>query len=65
LIFPGIVAVVRSVTSTVVSMLFFGWVLVLASIIEFVNAFMMGKWAGFILHLLIAILFGITGVIFL
>jgi uncharacterized membrane protein HdeD (DUF308 family) len=65
LILLGIGAVVRSVTSTVVSMLFFGWVLVLASVIEFVNAFMVGKWAGFFLHLLIAILFGITGVIFL
>jgi len=61
----GIAAVVRSVTSTVVSMLFFGWVLVFSSVIEFVNAFMVGKWAGFFLHLLIAILFGITGVVFL
>ncbi|HMD86651.1 MAG TPA: DUF308 domain-containing protein [Terriglobia bacterium] len=61
----GIAALVRSVTSTVVSMLFFGWVLVFASIAEFVTAFMVGKWAGFFLHLLIAILFGVTGVLFL
>jgi uncharacterized membrane protein HdeD (DUF308 family) len=61
----GIAAVVRSVAATVASMLFFGWLLVLASLIEFVNAFMVGKWAGFFLHLLIAILFGITGVLML
>jgi uncharacterized membrane protein HdeD (DUF308 family) len=27
-----------------------------------VNAFMVGKWAGFFLHLLVAILFAVTGV---
>jgi uncharacterized membrane protein HdeD (DUF308 family) len=36
-----------------------------AGIIEFVNAFMVGRWAGFFLHLLIAILFGITGILML
>jgi uncharacterized membrane protein HdeD (DUF308 family) len=65
LVVLGIAAIVRSVTSTVVSMLFFGWLLVIASIVEFVNAFMVGKWSGFFLHLLIAILFGIVGVLFL
>jgi len=65
LVVLGIAAIVRSVTSTVVSMLFFGWLLVIASIVEFVNAFMVGKWSGFFLHLLVAILFGIVGVLFL
>jgi uncharacterized membrane protein HdeD (DUF308 family) len=57
----GIAAIVRSVASTVVSMMFFGWILVFAGLIEFVNAFMVGKWAGFFLHLLAAILFTVTG----
>jgi uncharacterized membrane protein HdeD (DUF308 family) len=61
----GIAAVVRSVAATVASMVFFGWLMVFASIIDLINAFMVGKWAGFFLHLLLAILFGITGVIFL
>jgi uncharacterized membrane protein HdeD (DUF308 family) len=61
----GIAAVVRSVAATVTSMLIFGWVLVLASLIEFVNAFMVGKWAGFFPHILVALLFGITGVLML
>jgi uncharacterized membrane protein HdeD (DUF308 family) len=61
----GIAAIVRSVTSTVVSMVFFGWLLVFASIIQFVDAFMVGKWAGFFLHLLVAILFAVTGVLML
>jgi uncharacterized membrane protein HdeD (DUF308 family) len=63
LLLLGAAAVVRSVAATVVSMVFFGWLLVIASIIEFVDAFMVGHWAGFFLHLLVAILFGITGVL--
>ena len=65
LVLLGIAAIARSITSTVVSMVFFGWLLVFASIIEFANAFMVGKWAGFFLHLLVAILFGVTGVLML
>jgi uncharacterized membrane protein HdeD (DUF308 family) len=59
----GIAAVVRSVTATVVSMLFFGWLLVLASAIEIAQAVMVGHWAGFFQHLLAAVLFGITGLL--
>ena len=59
----GIAAVVRAVTATVASMLFFGWLLVLASGIEIAQAVMVGHWAGFFQHLLAAILFGITGLL--
>ncbi len=65
LLLLGIAAVVRSVAATVVSMVFFGWLLVFASVIQFVDAFMIGNWAGFFLHTLVAILFGITGVLIL
>jgi uncharacterized membrane protein HdeD (DUF308 family) len=61
----GIAAIARSVSATVVSMVFFGWVLVFSSLIELVDAFMVGKWPGFFLHLLIALLFGITGILIL
>jgi uncharacterized membrane protein HdeD (DUF308 family) len=61
----GIAAVARSVSSTVVSMMFFGWVLLIAGITEFVEAFMVGRWAGFFEHLLIAILCVVIGVTFL
>ena len=65
LLLLGIAAIVRSVTATVASMLFFGWLLVFAGIFEFVSAFMVGNWAGFFLHVLIAVLFAITGVLML
>jgi uncharacterized membrane protein HdeD (DUF308 family) len=61
----GIAAVVRSVTATAVSMLFFGWLMVFASIIDLVSAFMVGKWAGFFLHLLLAIFLGLAGLMFI
>lgn len=61
LVLLGIAAVVRSFTATVASMVFFGWILIFSGIIEFVHAFMVGKWAGFFLHLLVALLFGVAG----
>ncbi len=63
LLLLGVAAIVRSATATVASMVFFGWMLMFASIIEFVNAFMVGKWAGFFLHMLIAVLFGAAGML--
>jgi uncharacterized membrane protein HdeD (DUF308 family) len=63
LLLLGVVAIVRSVTATIVSMLFFGWLLVLASGIEIAQAVMVGHWVGFFHHLLAAILFGVTGLI--
>lgn len=59
----GIASVVRAVAATVVSMLFFGWLLVLAAGIEVAQAVMVGHWAGFFLHLLAAVLFGVTGLL--
>ena len=61
LVVLGIIAVIRATTTTVASMVFFGWLLIFSGIIEFVHAFMVGKWAGFFLHLLVALLFGIAG----
>lgn len=65
LVLLGVAAIVRSVASTVVSMMFFGWLLLFAGAIQFVEAFMVGKWAGFFLHLLIAILFAVAGMLML
>ncbi|MGA8992540.1 MAG: hypothetical protein WB500_19525, partial [Rhodoplanes sp.] len=43
LVLLGIVAIVRSVAATVVSMLFFGWLLLFAAGIEIGQAIMVGK----------------------
>jgi len=59
----GIAAVVRSVTATIASLVFFGWLLLVASGIEVAQAILVGHWAGFFQHLLAAILFGVTGLL--
>ena len=61
LVLIGIVAIGRAVAATVVSMLFFGWLLVIAAGIEVVQAIMVGKWAGLYHHWLAAVLFGVVG----
>ena len=63
LVVLGVAAIVRAVTATIISMLFFGWLLVLASGIEIAQAVLVGHWAGFFQHLVAAILFGVVGVI--
>lgn len=63
LVVLGVAAIARAVTATVASMLFFGWLLVLAAAIEVVQAVVVGHWAGFFQHLLAAILFGVAGLI--
>jgi uncharacterized membrane protein HdeD (DUF308 family) len=59
----GVAAVARAVAATVVSMVFFGWLLFLAAGIEVAQAVMVGPWVGFFGHLLAAILFGVVGLI--
>jgi uncharacterized membrane protein HdeD (DUF308 family) len=63
LLLLGIAAVARAVTATVASMLFFGWLLVLAGAIEGIQAVAVGHWAGFFQHLFAAILFLVAGFI--
>jgi uncharacterized membrane protein HdeD (DUF308 family) len=57
----GVAAVVRAASATIATMVFFGWLLVLACGIEVAQAVMVGHWAGFFHHLLAAILFGVVG----
>jgi uncharacterized membrane protein HdeD (DUF308 family) len=64
LVLLGIAAITRSMSATIVSMSFLGWLLLIASGIEIAQAFLVGKWAGFFLHLLAAVLFGVTGALF-
>jgi uncharacterized membrane protein HdeD (DUF308 family) len=59
----GVAAAARAVTATVVAMVFFGWLLVLAGAIEVVQAVAVGHWAGFFQHLFGAILFLVAGFI--
>jgi len=59
----GIALLALGIAAVVRSMLFFGWLLLLASGVEIAQAVLVGHWAGFFHHLLAAILFGIVGLI--
>ena len=61
LVLLGFLAIARAVAATVVSMLFFGWLLLIAAGIEIVQAIMVGKWAGLYHHWFGAVLFGVLG----
>jgi uncharacterized membrane protein HdeD (DUF308 family) len=65
LIVLAIVAWLRSSRSLIDSVYFFGWLLMIASAIEAFDAYMTGGWSGFYLHLVGAILFGVTGLMLL
>lgn len=59
----GVAAVIRSFAATVASMMVFGWMLFFAGVVEFIDAFMVGHWSGFFLHLLLSILFIVAGIL--
>src|SRR5215469_2380286 len=63
LLLLGVAAVGRSVTATIASMVFFGWLLIVAAGIEIAQAAMVGQWSGFFHHLLAAILFAVMGIL--
>jgi len=60
-----IVAWLRSSRASIDSAYFFGWLCICASAIETFDAYMTGRWSGFYLHLVGAILFGAPGFILL
>jgi uncharacterized membrane protein HdeD (DUF308 family) len=62
LILLGVLAVWRSMAATIVSMEFFGWLLVLACAVEIAQAILAGAWSYFFAHVLAAALFGVVGV---
>ena len=63
LLMLGVAAVARSVMATVVSMLFFGWLLVIAAGIEVAQLIMAGRWAGMFPHMMAAVLFAVAGIL--
>jgi uncharacterized membrane protein HdeD (DUF308 family) len=61
----GVVCVATSRTATTVSILVFGWILILSGAVWFVNAFQARAWGGFFLYLLNAIIRGVAGYLLL
>lgn len=61
LIIAGSLAIIYDVAATILSVLFFGWILVVAGAIEAIQSFWQAKWGGFFLHLFLGILAVVVG----
>jgi uncharacterized membrane protein HdeD (DUF308 family) len=58
----GIVALGSALLVTLVSVIFFGWLLMFAGVFEVVQSFWQKKWGGFFLHLTVGILYAVVGI---
>jgi uncharacterized membrane protein HdeD (DUF308 family) len=61
LIIVGSLAIVYDVAATLLSVLFFGWLLIVMGAIEAIQSFWQPRWGGFFLHLLVGILAVVVG----
>ena len=57
----GIVAISYDATATIASVILFGWLLMLAGVMQIVNAFQVRSWSGFFLYLVDGILRATVG----
>jgi uncharacterized membrane protein HdeD (DUF308 family) len=65
LVFLGVIAVVDAVAVSVISIIFFGWVLIVAGIVEAIHAFRHRNGGHFFLHVLDAVFSFIVGIMLL
>ena len=61
LIVAGSLAIIYDVAATILSVLFFGWLLIIAGAVEAVQAFWQPRWGGLFLHLVVGILALVVG----
>jgi len=61
LIIVGTIAIIYDVAATLLSVLFFGWLLIIVGAFEAVQSFWQAKWGGFFLHLIGGILALVVG----
>jgi uncharacterized membrane protein HdeD (DUF308 family) len=65
LIVLGMVALGAAVWTTVVSVMFFGWLLLVGGAMQTVHGFWRREWSGFFLDLLTGILYLVVGMMFI
>jgi uncharacterized membrane protein HdeD (DUF308 family) len=61
----GVLAIIYDVTATLISVLVFGWILIIAGIVEIVHGYQTHRWGGFFWHLLVALLYLVAGILFI
>jgi uncharacterized membrane protein HdeD (DUF308 family) len=57
----GTLAIIYDATATIASVILFGWLLMLAGVMQIVNAFQVRSWSGFFLYLVDGILRATVG----
>lgn len=61
LVVLGMVAIGSSVTATVVSMIFVGYLMIVGGVLQTLHAIVMRSWSGFFLDLLAGVLYTVVG----
>jgi uncharacterized membrane protein HdeD (DUF308 family) len=61
LIIGGTLAIIYDVAATLISVLFFGWLLIIVGAFEAIQSFWQPRWGGFFLHLIVGILAVVVG----
>src|SRR5262249_9953456 len=63
LVIIGIIAIGSAVAMTIVSVMFLGWLLILAGLFEVIHGFRHRPWSGFFINLLGGVLSAVAGVV--
>ena len=61
LIVLGMIALGSALVMTIASVFFFGWILIVAGVMEVIHAFWHKRWGGFFLDLLTGVLYVVVG----
>ena len=61
LVILGMVAIGYTVEMTIVSMMFLGWLLIIAGLFEVIHGFTRRPWSGFFVNLLGGVLYAVAG----
>jgi uncharacterized membrane protein HdeD (DUF308 family) len=61
LIILGAVAIASAATTTVVSLVTFGWLLLIGAVMEIAYGISSGTWSGFFVDLIVGVLYGVAG----
>jgi uncharacterized membrane protein HdeD (DUF308 family) len=59
----GVFALVAAEIATLASVLLFGWLVLIGGVFEVVAAFWARHWSGFVLHLLVGVLYVVVGLL--
>jgi len=63
LVIIGMIAIGSAVEMTIISVLFFGWLLIIAGAFEVVHGFRHRPWGGFFINLLGGVLYAVAGLV--